>query len=105
VPDAILTDRCQPAPYSGRMFERDLTTITLATPERLWPLYTDVSRWPEWDEAVVQVTLDGPFASGLARSRPWNDGYTRNGWAEPSKLIIRPIARPAHLRVHGRGGA
>jgi lactoylglutathione lyase len=64
VPDAILTDRCQPAPYSGRMFERDLTTITLATPERLWPLYTDVSRWPEWDEAVVQVTLDGPFASG-----------------------------------------
>lgn len=46
------------------MFEHDLTAITVAPPERLWPLYADVTRWPEWDEAVERVTLDGPFITG-----------------------------------------
>lgn len=46
------------------MFQREITTLTVASPERLWALYASVSRWPEWDEGIEQATLDGPFAAG-----------------------------------------
>ena len=46
------------------MFEWSHTVTTSATPEQVWPLYADVSRWLEWDSGLEAVTLDGPFAAG-----------------------------------------
>jgi hypothetical protein len=46
------------------MFTWTHTVTTPATPEQVWPLYADVSRWLEWDGGLEAVTLDGPFAVG-----------------------------------------
>lgn len=35
-----------------------------ATVEGVWALWSDVSRWTEWDEGLESVTLSGPFAEG-----------------------------------------
>jgi len=41
---------------------------TAASPESIWPLYTDVPAWPRWDQGLEWVTLDGPFAAGSTGS-------------------------------------
>lgn len=46
------------------MFEAEATALSTATPEALWVFYSDVSRWPSWDEALRAVKLDGPFEAG-----------------------------------------
>jgi hypothetical protein len=46
------------------MFEWSHQVETAATPEQVWPLYADVTRWLEWDTGLEGVTLDGPFAVG-----------------------------------------
>jgi hypothetical protein len=35
-----------------------------ASAETVWALWSDVSRWTEWDESLESVTLSGPFAEG-----------------------------------------
>lgn len=40
------------------------TEHTSAYPESIWALWSDVTSWPGWDEAVEHVDLDGPFATG-----------------------------------------
>lgn len=32
--------------------------------DAVWELWSDVSRWPEWDPSLESVTFDGPFAEG-----------------------------------------
>lgn len=46
------------------MYEWSHSVTTTATPEQVWPLYADVSRWLEWDSGLVGVTLDGDFVVG-----------------------------------------
>jgi hypothetical protein len=46
------------------MFEWTHSVTTAATPQQVWPLYADVTRWLEWDSGLQAVTLDGPFAVG-----------------------------------------
>jgi hypothetical protein len=38
--------------------------ITDASPEAVYALWADVSRWTEWDTSLVSVTLAGPFEVG-----------------------------------------
>jgi hypothetical protein len=33
-------------------------------PEAIWSLYEDLDTWPLWDAEIVDVTRDGPFATG-----------------------------------------
>lgn len=35
-----------------------------ASVEDVWALWSDVSRWTEWDSGLESVTLTGPFAAG-----------------------------------------
>ena len=42
------------------------TVETTAAPEVVWELYSDVSRWRDWDAGLADATLDGPFAVGSA---------------------------------------
>ena len=39
-----------------------------ASPESIWPLYSDVPAWPRWDQGLEWVTLSGPFAAGSTGS-------------------------------------
>ncbi|MEA2636267.1 MAG: hypothetical protein QOH92_3034 [Chloroflexota bacterium] len=41
---------------------------TDATPESIWPLYSDVPAWPRWDQGLEWVTLSAPFAAGSTGS-------------------------------------
>lgn len=43
-----------------------LTTIPIdASPARVWQLWTDVERWPEWTASVTRIeALDGPVRVG-----------------------------------------
>lgn len=44
-------------------FEETLTVSVKAA--KIWELYSDVARWPEWNEAINSIELDGPFESGV----------------------------------------
>lgn len=46
------------------MWEYDHSIETDASREAVWRLYSDVSTWPEWDDAVEWVELAGPFEVG-----------------------------------------
>jgi hypothetical protein len=46
------------------MYEWTHTTSSSATPDQVWPLYAQVSRWLDWDAGLVDVTLQGDFAVG-----------------------------------------
>jgi Polyketide cyclase / dehydrase and lipid transport len=37
-----------------------------ADPGEVWKVWTDVSRWPEWDVSKEIARLDGPFQSGVS---------------------------------------
>ncbi len=46
------------------MFNYSHSIETAAEAAALWPLYSEVSRWPLWDHEVEQVILNGPFVAG-----------------------------------------
>ncbi|TDP90485.1 SRPBCC family protein [Labedaea rhizosphaerae] len=37
---------------------------TSASPEAVWALWSDVSRWTEWDTSLTAMRMDGPFEPG-----------------------------------------
>lgn len=42
------------------------TATSSAPPEAFFARWADMATWPQWDEAVAWVRLDGPFATGSA---------------------------------------
>jgi uncharacterized protein YndB with AHSA1/START domain len=46
------------------LFECDATFD--AEPAEVWKVWTDVSRWPEWDVSKEIARLDGPFQPGVS---------------------------------------
>lgn len=48
------------------IFEETLTAPASAV--KIWELYSDVNRWPDWNEAINSIELDGSFESGSAGS-------------------------------------
>jgi uncharacterized protein YndB with AHSA1/START domain len=46
------------------MWEYEHSVSTSAAPEAVWRRWSDVATWPEWNDGVETVTLDGPFAAG-----------------------------------------
>jgi hypothetical protein len=45
-------------------FDYSRTVTTSAAPAAVWALWSDTTTWPDWDPAVQEVTLDGPFEEG-----------------------------------------
>ena len=47
-------------------YEFEHSTEGPASVEAVWALWSDVSRWTEWDEGLASVTLEGPFVEGAS---------------------------------------
>ncbi len=69
------------------MWSTEHSIETSAGPERIWRLWADVTRWPEWNGDIERIELVGPFAAG---SRIL---MTPNG-QEPIDLRIAEAAEP-----------
>ncbi len=44
------------------MWSTEHSIETTAAPERVWQLWADVARWPEWNGDIERIELVGPFA-------------------------------------------
>lgn len=42
------------------------TRTIRCAPESLWPVWTDVARWPQWDTPLLEARLSGPFVQGAS---------------------------------------
>jgi uncharacterized protein YndB with AHSA1/START domain len=60
------------------------TSIHVDAPiDTVWRLLADIGRWPTWNQAVKQVTLEGPVQSGLGFR--WKSGP---GWIRSTLLAL-----------------
>lgn len=48
------------------MYLFECEAMVEAEPARLWAVWTDVARWPEWDASKEIARLDGPFEPGVS---------------------------------------
>jgi uncharacterized protein YndB with AHSA1/START domain len=46
------------------MWEYEHAVDTVASPEAVWRLWSDIAGWPRWNEGIEKITVDGPFAVG-----------------------------------------
>jgi hypothetical protein len=58
------------------MFRYEHSLVSDATPDAIYALYSDVSTWPAWDQAIAAMTIDGPFAAGTAGTLTLGNGQT-----------------------------
>jgi hypothetical protein len=68
-----------------------------AEPAAVWKVWTDVSRWPEWDLTKEIARIDGPFvlgASGWAKQRGTLGGTFTITAIEPGRRWISECPVP-----------
>jgi hypothetical protein len=54
------------------------TLKTVAAPERIWEIWTDVENWAQWDTELISADLDGAFVLGaIGRLKPKTGGATK----------------------------
>jgi Polyketide cyclase / dehydrase and lipid transport len=46
------------------MWTFQASAVSKANPETIWPLYSDVTNWKRWDDAIIASDLQGPFEVG-----------------------------------------
>jgi uncharacterized protein YndB with AHSA1/START domain len=46
------------------MWKTEASRFVRASRESIWQLWTDVERWPRWDDDVEWAKLDGAFVAG-----------------------------------------
>ena len=46
------------------MWEHEYSVETTAAPEALWRHWSDMAAWPEWNDGIAAIEVDGPFAVG-----------------------------------------
>jgi hypothetical protein len=52
--------------------ERSVETV--ASPQSVWKVWSDTSRWQEWNPDVQSMTLNGPFAAGTTGTMKTKQG-------------------------------
>jgi hypothetical protein len=68
-----------------------------AEPAAVWKVWTDVSRWPEWDLTKEIARIDGPFvlgASGWAKQRGTLGGSFTITAIEPGRRWVSECPVP-----------
>jgi hypothetical protein len=46
------------------MWATEQSIETMASPQGIWQLWSDVGRWPQWNADLERAELSGPFAAG-----------------------------------------
>jgi uncharacterized protein YndB with AHSA1/START domain len=46
------------------MWKHEHSVETTATPEALWRHWSDMATWPQWNDSVDAIDVEGPFAVG-----------------------------------------
>ena len=46
------------------MWEYEHQLETSASPEALWHHWADMAAWPQWNDGIEAITVDGPFEVG-----------------------------------------
>jgi uncharacterized protein (TIGR01777 family) len=77
------------------IWSRTTTAHLPVTPEAVWSVLSDLSRWPEWEPAIATAQLDGP----LAREATGSYAPSR-GW---SRALHERTAPPLRVTGHDEG--
>jgi uncharacterized protein YndB with AHSA1/START domain len=48
------------------MWEYEHSVETTAAPEALWRHWSDMATWPQWNDGVETIAVEGPFEVGTA---------------------------------------
>lgn len=48
------------------MWEYEHSAETTAAPDVVWRLWSDIAAWPQWNDGIEKITVDGPFAAGTS---------------------------------------
>src|SRR5215510_12134683 len=46
------------------MWEYEYSLDTAATPDTLWRYWSDLTTWPQWNDGIEKIAINGPFAAG-----------------------------------------
>lgn len=46
------------------MWEYEYTVDTQVRSDRLWAGWADLASWPQWNDGIATISIDGPFAVG-----------------------------------------
>jgi len=46
------------------MWEYEYSLDTAATPDTLWRYWSDLTTWPQWNDGIEKIAVNGPFAAG-----------------------------------------
>ena len=84
------------------LYEYEHSETSTAPAAAIWPLWADTGRWPEWDEGVRSVVIDGPFAVGTGGTMTM-DGmppipFTLTEVTEGRSFTDETVLPDAHLR-------
>lgn len=70
------------------MWTAQYSRETAASPSAVYALLSSPETWPDWNEGVARVDLDGPFAAGAGGVMTFPDGTTLSftiRWVEPGR--------------------
>jgi hypothetical protein len=79
------------------VFEAEARAETSADPARVWELWENPARWPEWNDEIKSGTLEGPFEVGsLALIKPKGFLTLRMRFVaiEPGRLLTSEARLP-----------
>ena len=48
------------------MWEYEYSVETTAAPEALWRHWSDMAAWPQWNDGIETIEVEGPFEAGTA---------------------------------------
>lgn len=73
------------------------TVETIASPEEIWDIWQDVSKWNTWDHGIEYSTINGPFIEGTTGTLKPKGGplvHTKLTAVEPMKIFIAESKLP-----------
>ena len=48
------------------MWQYEYSVETTAAPEALWRHWSDMASWPQWNDGIETIDVEGPFEAGTA---------------------------------------
>jgi hypothetical protein len=67
------------------MWTFEASAVSAASPETIWPLYSNVANWNRWDEAIIASDLEGKFEVGS------KGAMTIEGNPHPLEFVLHEV--------------